>query len=99
MDKTLVKVFPDYMSTGVWIDGVNVSPEQIGISPGLQLALQYWHEMWEFVIADNRYEYEGEMLGEPPMCSPEYEQRWRADGAKLVELLNAENDKYMFVLA
>lgn len=50
-EKIKVKVFADYGSTGVWMpDGCNANPTELGISPGLQLALKYWHEMWEFTI-------------------------------------------------
>lgn len=92
MTKPIVKVFPDYCSTGVWLpDGCNAEPDELGISPSLQLALKYWHEVWEFNIAD---------IGDDrfnPRTSERYVNRWIDDGKKLAELMTVENDKYVFV--
>lgn len=52
-NKIKISIYADYMSSGVWMpDGCNADPNELGISPGLQLALKYWHEMWEFTMAD-----------------------------------------------
>ena len=92
MTKPIVKVFPDYCSTGLWMpQGCNVEPSELGISPGLQLALKYWHEVWEFTLSgldDDRIMHR---------VSERYVSRWVDDGKKLAELMSAENDKYEFV--
>jgi hypothetical protein len=88
-------VFPDYCSSGVWINGGhNADPETLGISPGLQLALQYWHEAWEFNIG-GQFEMDWDPE-KPTRVSKDYIQRWKKDGYKLCNLMSAENDKYRF---
>lgn len=88
--KIQVKVFADYSSTGLWVNGANDCPENLGVSSGLQLALKYWHEMWEFYIADDDSDTKNK-------ASSGYVWRWMEDGRKLAELMSAENDKYDFV--
>lgn len=93
MTKKLVRVFPDYCSSGVWIEGGNADPEELGISPELQIALEYWHQYWENVLC-------GEFTddGWTPATVGEYwKQKWVTDGETLVRLMNEENSEYEFV--
>ncbi len=88
--KQIVLMFPDYCSTGLWYPGgYNLDPTELGVSSGLQLALKYWHEVWEFTIADSGGIYK-------PTASENYIARWIEDGKILAALLTAENDKYEF---
>lgn len=88
MSKKQINVFPDYLSTGLWDpdSGANLDPDDLDIPKGHQLALTYWHEMWEFG-----------MTGADKKMSERYYQRWVRDGKLLCDLLTAENDKYEFV--
>lgn len=89
--KKEIRVFPDYCSTGVWFDYGNVEPQSLGISEGLQLALKYWHDTWEFAIT----RWGDETL--TPLVSQRYIDRWNEDGKKLCELMSKENDKFVFI--
>jgi hypothetical protein len=90
MDRPLIKLFPDYCSTGLWReDGCNVDPKELGISEGLQIALKYWHEVWEFNIAEDDDDLKSKR-------SQKYIQRWKADGKKLAVLMTIESDDYEF---
>jgi hypothetical protein len=104
MAKRLVELFPDYCSTGLWLVHIddevgsqwgyhsNIEAETLGVSPALQIAVKYWHDVWEFSIA-------------PQLCddrdvkflSDWYIDHWKLDGWKLAELLSAENAEYEFV--
>ncbi len=75
-------------------DHVCVDPEEVGVSKGLQLALKYWHEIWEFNIADSGDDSTWTMKGRP---SQAYVDRWVEDGRKLAALLSAESDQYEFI--
>jgi len=79
---------------GKFGDHANVDAEEVGVSPGLALALKYWHEMWEFNIADSEEASTWTMRARP---SKKYIARWAEDGRKLAQLLSAENDKYEFI--
>lgn len=91
MTKPKIKVFPDYMSTGCWNeDGANCDvPECVGVAN--MLALKYWHEIWEYFIADNFEENER-------TASPEYIALWADDGEALVVEFNKCQDEYEFLL-
>lgn len=90
MSKRTVLVFPDYCSSGLWLEHINIEPSEVAMSEGLQIALKYWHEVWEFSIADH-------VEGSTSKCSQRYINRWAEDGRKLAALMSAENDKYFFV--
>lgn len=77
-------------------DHVCVDPEEVGVSSGLQLALRYWHEMWEFNITCSYTDEECEAAQHRHMSQP-YEARWVEDGRKLAAALSAENDKFEFI--
>lgn len=95
--KTIVKVFPDYCSSGVWLDGYNCDPDELEVSPALQLALKYWHEAWEFIIAEDTDDFGDDHPIMKKKMTDAYVARWHEDGRKLVEMMSAENDKYEFV--
>lgn len=84
--KPKIRVYPDYMSSGLWDEsGTNLDEDKFRDLLGYSnmMALRYWHETWEF-------------LGEFGMSSS-YWQRWQEDGRKLVEEFNKCQDKYEFV--
>lgn len=94
MTKEIIRVFPDYCSSGVWGSGDNrgnMDPEELGISEGLQLALKYWHDYWEATIV--QFDENGESI----RIGQYYIDKWITDGKKLCELMTAENDRYEFV--
>ena len=48
MAKKIVKVFPDYCSSGLWDErGVGVNERKMHISKLLRIALEHWHYQWE----------------------------------------------------
>lgn len=85
MSKEIVRVFPDYCSSGVWVEGGNADPEELGISSTLRIALKYWHWIWE------------DRIGDDQKLPQFYFDQWKEDGKTLVAAMNAENDKYEFV--
>lgn len=104
MPKIIIKVFPDYCSTGLWIgytdeDRKNgcpngcgsIEPDELGVSEGLQLALKYWHEIWE---GFSSFDDDGNCIQH---YSDFYIDRWKEDGRSLAKLMSAENDKYEFI--
>lgn len=106
MTKRQVDVFPDYTSTGLWLvstkeerklhesswEHVSICPSDVFVSPTLQLALKYWHDMWEFCIAHQYSESDTKFA-----MSKSYVDKWKEDGKKLAELMSAENQNYEFV--
>jgi hypothetical protein len=90
-ERKTILMFPDYMSSGLWKDHVNVEPSSLGVSPELQLALKYWHEVWEFVIAYNDND------NRKWTVSKSYIERWMQDGNKLAKMLTKQSKKYKFV--
>jgi hypothetical protein len=104
MSKRLVELFPDYCSTGLWLvyteeelkQGTfgyhaSVDADELGISPGLQIAIKYWHWIWEDLIGDSSEDstFKNKM-------SKEYVQKWIEDGFTLAAALSTENDNYIF---
>lgn len=84
--KPKIKVYPDYMSSGLWDkNGTNLDENKFHALLGYSnmMALRYWHESWEFL----------EELG----MSYSYWQRWQEDGRLLVEEFNKCQDKYEFI--
>ena len=91
--KKTVKIFPDYCSTGVWVDGGNADPESLGISEGLRIALDYWHQYWEDNLSgiwDKSGNYIASTVG------VYWKKKWIVDGHTLVRLMNEENVNYEF---
>lgn len=78
LNNTIVKVFPDHMSTGLWIDHANVDERSFNFNSTLVTALKYWHLTWEMLIGD---------LGGNRM-SESFIQQWNEDGAELVAAMN-----------
>lgn len=103
MTKRIVELFPDHCSTGFWLVNIDneigskfgyhssITGDALGVSPALQLAVKYWHDMWEFNIAPQINDDDVKFL------SDWYINRWKMDGIKLAELLTAESEKFEFV--
>lgn len=91
--KTIVRVFPDYQSTGLWYGpgpgGANMCESEVAhvIPEHMLIALKYWHHIWEFCIGDD---YKSTMSGR-------YEAQWNADGQSLVDAMNACQDEFEFI--
>lgn len=82
-----VKVFPDHMSSGLWDEaGTNMSESEVShvLDEKDLWLLKYWHEMWEFCIAEDR-------------MSQEYVDRWNEDGQRMVDRWNAKQNEIEFV--
>jgi len=84
MTKRIVKVFPDYCSSGLWENGVNMDESEVNLSAIDLIALRYWHEIWEFFIADG-------------ISSEKYIKRWNKDGQQMVDSWNTKQDEIQYV--
>lgn len=87
MNKTIVKVFPDNLSTGLWINHVNVDESRFAYLPEtVIIALKYWHAAWEFWIDDGR-------------ATQSFVDGWNYDGQKIVDVMNtySHGEPYTFV--
>lgn len=83
-----IKVMADYCSSGLWEEsGTNLWAGDFThvLSNADLIALKYWHEAWEFWIAEGR-------------ASKEYIKRWNKDGQKLVDAWNQKQTDYEFYL-
>jgi hypothetical protein len=90
-----IRVFPDHSSTGLWDAETGESvvvPECIGKSNAL--ALKFWHGLWEWFAESSGIEY-GDVLFKSERS---WLQKWKEDGAALVEQMNLCQDEYEFVL-
>lgn len=83
--RTKIRVFPDYMSTGLWDYPVGsmVDEDEIDhcIPAHLLVALKYWVRTWEFIDS----------------FSPEYMQEFKMDGQVIVDAMNACQDEFEFI--
>lgn len=92
MTKRVIKVFPDYCSSGLWDErGCNCSPDEFKISSGLQIGLEYWHDYWESNLV--QWDDDGELVN----VDVRYWNKWRQDGRTLIDAMNAENSEFTFV--
>ena len=90
-----IRVFPDHSSTGLWDAETGESvvvPECIGKSN--TLALKFWHGLWEWFAESSGIEYD-DVLSDLEWS---WLQKWKEDGAALVEQMNLCQDEYEFVL-
>lgn len=89
--KEVIRVFPDYCSSGLWHgrDGANMDEEAFldVLTRSDLLALKYWHSAWECAVDS----MEGCSL------SKRWQDMWEQDGQTLIDLWNAKQDKYEFV--
>ena len=86
MTKETIRVFPDYMSSGLWLTtGANIDVEYLenAVHPYLLLTLKYWHAAWEYGNIDCK--------------STTYRQQWNTDGQFLVDSMNTCQTQFNFV--
>lgn len=90
---TVILVFPDYSSTGLWIQpsGQSIEPSRVGVSSGLQIALKYWHDYWELNITDTNEE-----IIDYPYYKKVRIAKWLVDGYELARLMTNESEEYDF---
>lgn len=72
------KVYPDYQSTGFWVEGVCNCEVPDYFPDELKIAIKYWHYVWE-LTQDHNCE---------SVMSKMYKEEWNEDGKKLVNLMN-----------
>ena len=90
----VIKVFPDYMSSGLWEGHKNLDESSFeGVLTFVDLmALRYWHHAWE-LFADT-----GEDWPKPRgKLSELYWQNWNKHGHALVDAWNIKQGAFMFV--
>lgn len=82
----IVKVFPDYCSTGLWLEHRNVSLDEISIEDTLlEVALRNWHQVWELEITTDKLSVNGI-------------NTWLQDAIVIVQYMNDKyGDKFLFV--
>lgn len=82
----IIKVFPDYCSTGLWENHANIDVEQFEwLPPSLVIALKYWHFAWE-----RAHDY----MGCTWSGGKEYYEEWYEDGQEIVNNLDAYGYKF-----
>ncbi len=87
MANEIIRVFPDYMSSGLWLTtGENIDVVYLDntVQPVLLTALKYWHEAWEVSISEDKR-------------SEEYTQQWIVDGRAIVDAMNECQTRFNFV--
>lgn len=93
-NKEIIRVFPDYCSTGLWRsrDGSNVDLNTIGIEDkALEIALILWSSNWENVIAADHWKEDCTYVHAP------YYEWWYNTGEELVTYMNLKyGNKYQF---
>lgn len=99
--RKLISVFPDYCSTGLWKDHINVDPSSLGVSSGLQIALKYWHTYWESYLVDDGFcgeqeVYEDELVKARSYYKKQAMAKWTVHGYELARLMTNENGEYEF---
>jgi hypothetical protein len=82
----VIRVFPDYCSTGLWSSTGSVSLGELGINDSiLEIALRCWHQIWELQICEDLLSVHGI-------------NKWLKDSQIIVDYMNKEyGDKYLFV--
>lgn len=85
--KKKFRIFPDHCSSGIWgmpPDHANYDHSDIrdAVPEILIVALKYWHWIWE-VRGDN--------------MSAWSEMQFETDGQRIVDAMNAAQDKYEFI--
>lgn len=85
--KKQFRIFPDHCSSGIWgmpPDHVNYDEFSVrdAVPEILLVALRYWHWIWE-VRGDN--------------MSAWSEMRFEQDGQRIVDAMNAAQEKYEFI--
>ena len=89
----VVRVFPDYLSSGLWKNYCNITLNELGIDNyALEQEIYLWHKEWELNIADTLYkEY-------PDYVNEETYNLWYTQGKNIVDHLNnIYGYKYKFI--
>ena len=85
--KRVIKVFPDYLSSGLWgNNGGSICESEVShcVSPIAMIALKYWHMTWDVY---------NESWNKGDICT----NKWEADGLLIVDTMNASQDEFHFV--
>ncbi len=88
----VIKVLPDYCSSGLWEGNINLFEENFSsvLTFTDLMALRYWHHMWELYADD------GTPKGERKL-SELYWDNWSQHGQALVDAWNAKQNEFLFV--
>ena len=88
----IVKVLPDYMSSGLWDDGKNMDESEFDgiLSISDLLALKYWHHIWEMFALD---EFNPSGIN----MSEKFWNDWSRDGRDMVAEWNSKQKDIQFV--
>lgn len=88
-----IHVFPDYCSTGLWENHVNMDESYFteALDPTDFIALKYWHNVWEFNVND------GTPGNDTDKLRPSYWRQWGKDGKAMVDSWNAKQSIFHFV--
>lgn len=96
--KPLIRVFPDYCSSGLWESyseggGANMDESEVAhcIPAHLMIALKYWHMVWE----DHIEYWATKMLVDDRV--KRHVLQWEQDGITIVAAMNACQDEFNFV--
>lgn len=84
-----IKIFPDYCSSGIWSEYGNMDVSQINIDKMTELALYYWHWMWEKWELDSSFPTHS-------WIEKHYAQWWE-DGAVIAREIQKQNAQLFVV--
>lgn len=87
MGKKIVSIYPDYCSSGIWDNsGANMAKSEINMDSITQVALKYWHwvwERWELVI--------GKRIAPSKPWLIEIYAMWYEDGKIITQAIQEQN--------
>lgn len=91
--KKQIRVFPDYISSGLWgpnAGDCEIDPDEINhvVPEHLLVALYYWNCVWEWVISTT---------SDGRRASKTFCNKWQADGKTIVDAMNACQDEIEFI--
>lgn len=88
----VIKVFPDYCSSGLWEGGANCDESEFEgvLNASDFVALKYWHFIWECFADDG-------CSTKLVKLSPSFWEQWVKDGKDMVDGWNTKQDVFKFV--
>lgn len=87
MSKKIVKIYPDYCSSGLWDEnGASMCDGEINMTPITQVALKYWHWTWE------KWDIDQSLTDAPPehWLAGCYKD-WYDDGVLVTQAIQEQN--------
>ena len=81
--KPIVRIWPDYGSTGYYCSAGRQIPSPDSLPVSIKIALRYWLEAWQYSLS--------------PSSNTDYLVRWFEDGESLVSEANHAQSEIQFL--